>query len=122
MKSSNDDGAFLAVIRVWAAAAWADGRLVEAEAEAMRRLVAVAPVGDAARATALGYLGARVELDTAELGGLTLDQRRGIYRAAVRLARVDRVVAPEETAFLGRLREGLGLDEAAAAAIEATLA
>jgi uncharacterized membrane protein YebE (DUF533 family) len=115
---SHDDGTFLAVIRVWAAAAWADGRIVDAEAEAMKRLIAVAPIDDEDKATALGYLTARVELDTAELGALTAEQKRGIYRAAVRLSRIDHDVAPEETAFLRRLQQGLEIDEAAARSIE----
>lgn len=118
---SNDERAFLAVLRVWAAAAWADGKMAEAETEAMKRLIAVAPLADEDKVTAIGYLTRKVELDTDELSGLTAEQKQGIYRAAVRLARIDREVAPEETAFLGRLQQGLGLDDDTARAIEASI-
>jgi uncharacterized membrane protein YebE (DUF533 family) len=118
---ADGDGSFLAVIRVWAATAWADGRIDAAESEAMKRLIAVAALSDDDRSTAIRYLHAPVELETAELAGLGEQQRQGIYRAAVRLSRIDREVAPEETAFLGRLRDGLGLDAAVARAIEAAV-
>lgn len=122
MHVRDDEGAFLAVIRVWAAMAWADGHIAEAEGEAMKRLIAVASLPDEAKATALGYLRTKVELDTRELAALTAEQKQGIYRAAVRLSRIDQEVAPEETALLGRLRDGLGLDAAVVAAIDASIA
>lgn len=121
MTKRPDDSPFLAVIRVWAATAWADGQLVAAEAEAMRRLIALAPLDDQEKAVAATYLAQPVELDTDGVAGLDGDQKRGIYRAAVRLSRIDQTVAPEETAFLGRLQHSLGLDDEQARAIEASV-
>jgi hypothetical protein len=108
----------LAVIRVWAAIAWADGELKAIEGEALRRLIGRASLGEGDRAAALGLLDRRVDLDTAGLAGLDLAQRLGVYRAAVRLARIDRTVAPEEEALLGRLARGLGLEAAAVRAVD----
>lgn len=105
---------FLSVIRVWAALAWADGVVQPAEAAAMRRLIDAAELTDDERAIAQTFLAEKVELDTASVAGLGDDARRGIYRAACRLAAVDRDVAAVERSFLVRLRDGLGIgaDEA----------
>lgn len=111
----------LSVIRVWAALAWADGVMVQAEAVAMRRLIEVADLSDDERDTALGWLDTRVELDTGNLATLGEQARHGIYRAAVRLASVDLDVADEERAFLVRLRRGLDISDDAAAEIESSI-
>lgn len=108
----------LAVIRVWAAIAWADGELKPVEAEALRRLIGGAALDERERTAAIRLLDHRVELDTAGLAALDVEQRLGIYRAAVRLARIDRVIAEEEETLLARLERGLGLERAAAQAID----
>jgi uncharacterized membrane protein YebE (DUF533 family) len=100
---------FVSVIRIWAALAWADGVVQPAEAVAMRRLIDAAQLNEDERATANGFLTIKVELDTTNLEGLGDEARRGIYRAACRLAAVDRNVADTERAFLDRLRDGLGI-------------
>jgi uncharacterized membrane protein YebE (DUF533 family) len=102
--------------------AWADGVIAPAEAEAIRRLVAVAPVKDAERTVALGWLDEPVELEVSFAKNLSASTRRGVYQAAVRLARVDMHVAPQERQLLDKLREALGLDAEAARAIEDELA
>jgi uncharacterized membrane protein YebE (DUF533 family) len=109
---------YLSVIRVWAALAWADGKIVDSEAAAMRRLVESADLTDDERKTALSWIQNRVELDTANIAGLSQDARNGIYRAAGRLAAVDLEVADEERAFLERLRIGLEIDEETARKLE----
>jgi len=108
----------LAVIRIWAAAAWSDGRLAPEEVRAMERLVEAAGLDDAARATARGYLERPVGLDLSEIEGLTERQKSGIYASAIRLVRIDRDLAPAEAAFLARLQRGLGLADGDARAIE----
>jgi uncharacterized membrane protein YebE (DUF533 family) len=110
---------FLQVLRVWAGLAWADGVIAAEEATAIQKLIAQADLGDDDREAAFGFLETPVELGVGELRGLPDEARAGIYRAAVRLAAVDRHIAVSETAFLGRLREGLGIDDATAAKIEA---
>jgi len=111
---------FLSVIRTWAAMAWADGVVVAAEALAMRKLIESAELSAADRATAMGFLDTKVELDTASLAALSPDARKGVYKAACRLAAVDRDLAEPERALLARMRDGLELG-AAAAEIEAAV-
>ncbi len=108
------DSPFLTVIRIWAATAWADGTLADQEAHALRRLIDGAELDDGERAIATGFLDAKVELDDAGLAALSLDAKRGVYRAACRMAALDREIAPAERDMLARLCDGLGLpaDEA----------
>lgn len=115
------ESAYMSVLRVWAAVAWADGVIVPAEAEALRRLVAVAPIQAAEREVALGWLKERVELDTAYVSGLGAEARKGVYQAAVRLAKVDLHMAKEERGLLDRLSSALGLDPAVAREVEAAV-
>lgn len=110
---------FLSVIRVWAAMAWADGTVAEAESQALRRLIAAAELDDQERAQAHRFLEEKVDLDTANVEALSEDARRGIYRAACRMAAVDRDVAPAERNLLDRLRGHLGLGDEVAGDIEA---
>jgi uncharacterized membrane protein YebE (DUF533 family) len=109
---------FLSVIRIWAALAWADGVIAEAEATAMKRLIAAAQLSEDEKAMALGFMSSRTELDTSNLGELSDDAKKGIYKAACRLAAVDHDVAAAERIFLGRLRDGLAISEAEAKEIE----
>jgi len=114
-----EESQFLSVIRIWAALAWADGVMQPSEAAAMRRLIDAAELSDADRAQALSFLDQKVELDTSNVADLGEDARRGIYRAACRLAAVDRTVAEDERAFLVRLRDGLAISAQVAQEIEA---
>jgi uncharacterized membrane protein YebE (DUF533 family) len=109
---------YLSVIRIWAALAWADGVIADSEAAAMRRLIESADLSDAERTSALAWLEEKVELDTAAMASLSEEAKHGIYRAAARLAAVDLEVAEEELDFLGRLQEGLGLDQVTAEELE----
>jgi uncharacterized membrane protein YebE (DUF533 family) len=110
--SDNAENQYLSVIRVWAAMAWADGVIADSERAAIQKLIAVAQLSDGEKATAEGFLDSKVELDTAQISGLSDQAREGIYRAAARLAMVDLELAEEESAMLERLRDGLGLDAA----------
>jgi tellurite resistance protein len=112
----------MSVLRVWAATAWADGVIAPAEAEVLRRLIAVAPIQQPERAAALGWLDEQVELDTERLRGLGKESRHSVYQSAVRLARIDLDLADQERALLERLRDALGIDPATAADIESRLA
>ena len=112
---------FLSVIRVWAALAWADDKIADAEADAMKRLISSAELTDDERTTAMGWLDEKVDLDTANIKGLKDEARRGIYRAAARLAAVDLDIADAERTFLTRLREGLEISEDDAKEIEANI-
>ena len=109
----------LKVIRMWAAVAWADGMLAGAEADGLRRLIRTADLTDAERKVAATLLDAEVTLPETQLTSLSPESRRGIYRAACRMAVVDHVVAETERQLLGRMRALLGIPEGIAAEIEA---
>jgi len=113
-----EESQYLSVIRIWAALAWADGVIADAEAAAMRRLIDSADLTDDERKTAVGWLDEKVELNTANIAGLSVEARHGVYRAAARLAAVDLDVAEEERSFLGRLSAGLEIDEDTARELE----
>jgi len=112
------DSQFLTVLRIWAAMAWADNVLAPPEAAALRRLIDSAPLEDDERATADRFLDGPVPLDDAGLAALSGDARAGIYKAACRVAALDRDIAESERAMLIRLRDALGLDLDAARGIE----
>lgn len=113
---------FVAIIRVWAAMAWADGIIAEAEAIGLRRLIErTNALTEEERQTALGFLDNRVELDAARLAELNPELRKGVYRAAVRLAAIDQHIADSERTLLLRLREALALDEATARELESSV-
>jgi len=109
---------FISVIRIWAAMAWVDGVVKPAEATAIRRLIDAADLTPEERAEVVTFLDQPVELDTSNIAGLADDARRGIYRAACRMAAVDREIAEVERGFLDRLRDGLGLSAELAREIE----
>jgi uncharacterized membrane protein YebE (DUF533 family) len=109
----------LSVIKVWAAVAWADGMLAEAEAEGMRRLIRTADLTPDERQGALGLLDSRVDLPDLYLKNLNPESRRGIYRAACRMAVVDHVFAHAERKMLDRLQALLGIPLEIAQEIEA---
>ena len=109
----------LSVIRMWAAVAWADGVMSETEAESLGRLIRHADLTDDERAGARELLTARTELPETYLTNLSPDARRGVYRAACRLAVVDHVFSATERALLDRLRNLLGIAVDLAQQIEA---
>ena len=109
----------MSVIRCWAAMAWADGVLAEAEAEGLRRLVATAELTPDERAQAKTFIEQRTSMPETQLGMLKPEARRGIYRAACRMVVVDHVVAQTERVMLGKLRELLGIPPDVAQEIEA---
>jgi hypothetical protein len=108
----------MTVIRMWAAVAWADDVLAESEAEGLRRLIRTADLSDDERAGAAAFLQAKVELADDHLTNLTPDARRGIYRAACRMAVVDHIIASAERALLDRLQGLLGIPVEIAGEIE----
>jgi uncharacterized membrane protein YebE (DUF533 family) len=109
----------LSVIRMWAAVAWADGVMSETEAESLGRLIRQADLTDDERAGAREFLATRTELPETYLTNLAADARRGVYRAACRMAVVDHVFSVTERALLDRLRNLLGIPADIAQQIEA---
>jgi uncharacterized membrane protein YebE (DUF533 family) len=109
----------MSVIRVWAAMAWADGILAESEAESLRRLISTAELTAEERAQATTFIDNKTTLPETYLDMLRPEARRGIYRAACRMALVDHVVATAERTMLVKLREMLGIAPELAQEIEA---
>ena len=109
----------LSVIRMWAAVAWADGVMSETEAESLGRLIRHADLTEDERAGAREFVANRTELPETYLTNLTPDARRGVYRAACRLAVVDHVFSATERALLDRLRKLLGIAAETALELEA---
>jgi uncharacterized membrane protein YebE (DUF533 family) len=109
----------LNVIKVWAAVAWADGVLAEAEAEGLRKLIRTADLTVQERAAAKAFLDTRTELPEVYLQDLNPEARRGIYRAACRMALLDHVFAHAERRMLDRLQGTLGIPREIAQEIEA---
>jgi uncharacterized membrane protein YebE (DUF533 family) len=109
----------LSVIRMWAAMAWADGVMADAEADGLRRLIKSADLTAAERESARTFVDNRVELPETYLTSLSPEARRGVYRAACRMAVVDHVFAAAERTTLDKLRELLGIPAEIAQEIEA---
>jgi len=111
----------LSVIRVWAALAWADGVLAEAEADGLRRLIRTADLTPEERAASAQFIDNKVDLPNAYLQNLNPEARRGVYRAACRMAVVAHVFAQAERQMLDRLRGMLGIPAEIAQEIEADI-
>ena len=98
--------------------AWADGKIVPAEATAMKEFISLAPISDEEQQIALGWLRERVELETSEFEGLRHDARASLYRSVARIAAIDKDVADAERALLKTLRTRLGIADELAESIE----
>ena len=109
----------LSVIRMWAAVAWADGVMSETEGESLSRLIRTADLTDDERAGARQFVVTKTELPETYLTNLTPEAKRGVYRAACRMAVVDHVFSVTERALLDRMRNLLGIPAEIAQGIEA---
>ena len=109
----------LSVIRMWAAIAWADGVLAEAEAEGLRRLIRNADLSTDERTAASRLLEEHIQMPEAYLTSMSPESRRGVYRAACRMAIVDHVFSDTERQMLVKLRELLAIPAETALEIEA---
>lgn len=119
MAASHSESPVLSVIRMWAAVAWADGQLSESEATSLDRLIRGAALTETERDAARAFLETPTGLPETYLTNLTPEARRGIYRAACKLAVVDHVFSVTERALLDRMRSLLGVPAEAAREIEA---
>jgi uncharacterized membrane protein YebE (DUF533 family) len=110
----------LSVIRLWAAIAWADGKIAEREGESLRRLIGLAKLdpGEATLADALITKSAALPAEIAAPESLSDDAKNGIYRAACRMAMVDDELADAERSLLDQLREKLKIAPDVAKTIE----
>ncbi|HEY1555242.1 MAG TPA: DUF533 domain-containing protein [Kofleriaceae bacterium] len=116
---SRSESQISSVIRVWAAVAWADGVLAESEADGLRKLIRTADLTPEERGAAKEYLVSKVDMPDVYLQNLSPESRRGIYRAACRMAVLDHVFAHAERRMLDRLQGVLGIPAEIAQEIEA---
>lgn len=117
--AESQESQILSVIRMWAAVAWADGVMSETETESLSRLIRTADLTDSERAAARTFIETRTGLPETYLTNLTPEARRGVYRAACRMAVVDHVFSVTERALLDRMRNLLGVPAEIAREIEA---
>jgi tellurite resistance protein len=117
--AESQESSILSVIRMWAAVAWADGVMSETETESLSRLIRTADLTDSERAAARTFIETRTGLPETYLTNLTPDAKRGVYRAACRMAVVDHVFSVTERALLDRMRNLLGIPAEIAREIEA---
>jgi uncharacterized membrane protein YebE (DUF533 family) len=104
----------LTSIKVWAAAAWADGMVLEEEALAMELIIAAAPISDDERELARRWIKTPVTLEDLDLSTIPREERLVLYTEACKLVGVDHYIASAERGFLFRLGNALALDEAEA--------
>jgi tellurite resistance protein TerB len=108
------------IVRLWAAAAWADGVLHPAEAAALRRLIdASDDLGGERRAEALALLDGPPDVKLDEVQALGPVAREGVYRAALGIVRLDGKVTADEEEWVAKLRNRLHFDETILKKIEA---
>ncbi len=105
----------LTAIKVWAAAAWADGVIVEAERLAMTAIIEVATLTESERDVARRWIDHRVGLEDLELAKIPAAERLHIYSVACGMAAFDKDVAAAERGFVDRLGTALGISAADAA-------
>jgi uncharacterized tellurite resistance protein B-like protein len=117
--AESQESPILSVIRMWAAVAWADGVMSETETESLSRLIRTADLTEGERAAARTFIETRTGLPETYLTNLSPDARRGVYRAACRMAVVDHVFSVTERAMLDRMRNLLGVPAEIAREIEA---
>lgn len=110
----------LKIVRLWAAAAWADGAMHPSEAAALKRIIeASEELSPNDQEEARSYLVSAPAVDLAEVKSLSAEAREGVYRAARKIVVLDQELAPSETEFLSRLRNSLDLDAATIAKLDA---
>ncbi len=107
----------LLALEVWIAAAWADGVITEAEEAGMKAVINIAKLSDEERATAVGWLGKKVELDDVNVSQIPTAERVNIFAAALGVVAMDEEVAAAERIFLERLQIALQIDDATASSI-----
>ena len=105
------ESAFATAVKVWAAAAWADGVISPEEAMVMRAIVSSAKLTDDEKQAALGWLDNKIELADVDLSTIAVHDREHIYAAALGVVAIDKEIAEGETVFLGRLRQALEIGE-----------
>jgi len=107
----------LLALKVWVAAAWADGVISKQEADGVRAVIETARLTDAERKTARSWLDKKLELDDINVSQIAPDDRANIFAAALGVVAIDDEVVAAEHRFLERLQIALQIDDKHAAEI-----
>src|SRR5512146_2153931 len=99
-------------VKIWAAAAWADGVVVESEAMTLRAIIDVAKLTDEQRKTARRWIDSRVTLEDVEVDKLPQEERVHIFSVACGMVAFDKKIAESERGFLDRLQKALAIGDA----------
>jgi uncharacterized membrane protein YebE (DUF533 family) len=110
----------LLALEVWIAAAWADGKITEAEEAGMQAVINIAKLSDDERKTAHGWLKTKKNLDDINVSQIPPAERVNIFAAALGVVAMDEEVAATEKQFLERLQIALQIDDATAKSIRAS--
>jgi uncharacterized membrane protein YebE (DUF533 family) len=113
MKTS--DNSVLLALKVWFAAAWADGVITDEEEAGMRQVIEVAKLGEEEKKVARGWLTKKVSLDDINVSQIPPDDRLNIFTAALGVVAMDNEVAAAEHHFIERLQIALRIDDQTAA-------
>jgi len=105
----NDSKHLLTAIKAWAAVAWADGKIVDAERLTMSAIISVAKISDEDRVIAMAWLDEPVKLDDLSLDRIPASERLHIYSVACGVAAMDKDIAAAERTFLDKLATALGV-------------
>lgn len=105
----SDTKHLLTAIKTWAAVAWADGKLVEAERLTMKAIIAVAKISDEERTIASEWLDEPVKLADLNLDRIPPSERFHIYSVACGVSALDKDIAAAERTFLEKLATALGI-------------
>jgi uncharacterized membrane protein YebE (DUF533 family) len=108
----NEADHLITAIKVWAAAAWADGIVVESEAMTLRAIIEVAKLSDEQRKTARRWIDSKVSLEDVEVGKIAPAERVHIFSVACGMVAFDQHIAETERGFLDRLQKALAISDA----------
>lgn len=110
----------LAIARIWAAAAWADGLVHPAEASAFYRfLESSTDLDEAAQEAASALLDTKPDVMLAdEVAKLSPPSKEDVYRAVINIVLIDGKVTDDELSFVTRLRDQLELPQDVVARVE----
>lgn len=105
----NESKHLLTAVKAWAAVAWADGKIVEAERLTMNAIISVAKLTDDEKAIATAFLDEPVKLEDLALDRIPNDEKIHIYSVACGVANMDKDIAQAERTFLDKLASALQL-------------
>lgn len=105
----SDTKHLLTAIKTWAAVAWADGKIVEAERMTLKAIIAAARITDDERKIAEVWIDEPVKLADLNLDRIPPSERLHIYSVACGMSAMDKDIAAAERSFLDKLATALGI-------------